>query len=526
MTLLEVKNLAIQFYGSSQPTVEQLSFSVQKGETLAIVGESGSGKSITALSIMRLNPATHIADGTIHFEGNDITKATPLELYAMRGGDVGMIFQEPMTALNPLHTITKQIAETIALHQPQMRVDEVRARVRELLQEVGLDYLNQRKKPYPHQLSGGERQRVMIAMAIANRPKLLIADEPTTALDVTTQAHIMELLKELQKKYHMALILITHDLHVVRNIAHRVVVMRRGRLVESAPTQQLYEHPNHDYTKELLASSHARAPDTKPNREHMLIQAYDVSVSYASSDRWTWRKTTRQVLAPLSLEVAESETLGILGESGSGKTTLGLALARLLSAQGRVDFMGKNIYDMSRQSLREVRASVQFVFQDPYSSLNPRMTIEQILAEGLTIHAPHVSNEERHMRVVDMIEQVGLDHSALSRYPHEFSGGQRQRINIARAMIVRPRFVIFDEPTSALDITLQTHILALLKELQQRFGLGYVFISHDLHVIRSISHRVMVLQQGKVVESGDADKVLMHPQHPYTQSLVEASGML
>jgi microcin C transport system ATP-binding protein len=526
MTLLTLENLSVQFRGAPTPTVRNLSLGVAKGKTTAIVGESGSGKSITALSILGLNSATTCPEGRIMFDGQDLTRAKESELRRIRGNAISMIFQEPMTALNPLHTIGKQLREILVLHQPTISKSEIASRITTLLEEVGLDYVNNRLNDYPHQLSGGERQRIMIAMAIANQPALLIADEPTTALDVTTQAKIIALLTELQQKYGMSLLIITHDLHLVKHIADRVVVMKEGTAVEQGDAKTLFTTPAHPYTQALLAATHASTPAPYDASAEEILSCHELSVSYAKAQGFSFRRLPPKIaVKPLSLTIRAGETLGIVGESGSGKTTLGLALARLISSEGRIVFQGQSLETLSGRDLRPIRSRLQFVFQDPFSSLNPRMNIGQIIAEGLNLHAPDLIRAEKDSRVSDILEKVGLEASMANRYPHEFSGGQRQRINIARAMILRPACVIFDEPTSALDITLQTQIIGLLKSFQTKQRLSYLFISHDIHAIQSISHHIIVLKDGDVVENGAAADVLTNPQHPYTQSLIHASGL-
>lgn len=524
MKLLDIQNLYVQFTSSDAATVHNLSFTIKQGETTALVGESGSGKSITALSILGLNPATHCPSGEILFEGEDILRMDDTSRRGLRGNAISFVFQEPMTALNPLHMIGKQLAEIITLHQPDKKA-HIGDISRSLLEEVGLEHLVNRLHHYPHQLSGGERQRVMIAMAIANRPALLIADEPTTALDVTTQTKIIELLKRLQKKHNMAILLITHDLHLVKHIAHNIVIMKDGRAVEQGAVANIFKAPEHHYTQSLMQATHTHPPLAGNKNSETILTAEDLSVYYKLSQGFSLRKAKQTIaLHPLSLSLRMGETLGVVGESGSGKTSLGLALARLLPSEGTIIFQGNNISKLQHKALRPVRQKLQFVFQDPFSSLNPRMTIGQIIAEGLLIHQPHMSQDEKLKHVHQIIEQVGLTKDMVNRYPHEFSGGQRQRINIARAMILKPACIIFDEPTSALDIALQIQIITLLKEFQQTLNISYVFISHDIASIRSISHQIMVMKEGRVIEVGDSDAVLNKPKQAYTRALINAAN--
>lgn len=524
MTLLAVENLQVAFTDNA-PVVKGVSFTLEKGEMLALVGESGSGKSVTALSLMQLHDRERVnyPAGCIRFEGRELLGLPEKELRCLRGDDMAMIFQEPMSALNPLHSIGKQIAEMIRFHQP-LRESEIRARMQELLGLVGLDKLRDRLDAYPHQLSGGERQRVMIAMALANNPHLLIADEPTTALDVTLQAQIIALLKDLQQRLGLAILLITHDLTLVRHAADRVAIMRQGEIVEQGPTARVFGDPQHSYTQHLLASEPSGSAVPLPQGHHTLLRAHDVSVRYPGPRRFLGRRGPEMVaLAPTSLSIGKAETLGIVGESGSGKTTLGLALLRLAPASGTVDYQGTNLSALPTRALQPLRRKLQFVFQDPFGSLNPRMSVGEIIVEGLSVHEPDLSHKQRKARVLDILREVGLDAEMRNRYPHEFSGGQRQRINIARAMILAPELVVLDEPTSALDLSLQAQIIALLKEMQQRRGTSYLFISHDLRVIRAIAHRIIVMRHGKIVEEGLTQAIFEAPQHPYTQDLIRAA---
>jgi microcin C transport system ATP-binding protein len=521
MSVLRVENLSIQFHGKANPTVQDISFTLERGKTTAIVGESGSGKSLTALSLLGLNHTAFHPTGDIFYEEQSLL--TQPQWQKIRGKHITMVFQEPMTALNPLHSLRKQLRETIMLHQPTFTKEQCNARIEELCHEVELGYLKERLHNYPHQLSGGERQRMMIAMAIANNPDILIADEPTTALDVSTQAKIMELLRHLQQKYNMAILLITHDLHLVKEYASHVIVMQQGRIMEAAPTQQIFSAPHHPYTQELLAAIHTGEPAPLPAHAPLLLACDKLEVYYHKQQGFFSKKQASQALAPTNFTLKQGETLGVVGESGSGKTSLGLALARLIPSQGNIVFQGRELHRFTAKELRHARSKLQFVFQDPFSSLNPRMNIEQIVTEGLHVHCPDLTAQQRSDRLEKTLLSVGLDMSMRDRHPHEFSGGQRQRINIARAMILRPACIIFDEPTSALDITLQTQIIHLLKNLQRDHHTSYIFISHDIRSIRNISHQLLVLQQGKVVEYGLANDVLQHPQHPYTQMLIQAA---
>ncbi len=527
MTLLAIDNLSIRFHGTEAPTVKGISFTVEAGKTTAIVGESGSGKSITAQAILSLNPATTCPEGRILFQDRNLLEISEAGLCRVRGQDITMIFQEPMTALNPLHTVRKQLTEILTIHHPERGKEEVEKRIHELLDEVGLSYLSERLSHYPHQLSGGERQRVMIAMAIANHPALLIADEPTTALDVSTQSTIIALLQQLQQKHNMALLLITHDLHLVEHIADQVVVMQSGEVREQGSAERIFFQPEHGYTKALLAAQHATDPAPITQKAQELVSCRDLSVTYQRSQGlWAKQKEVTTALKPLTLSLTTGQTLGIVGESGSGKTTLGLALARLIASKGDILFEGRNISNQTGRQLLALRQRLQFVFQDPFSSLNPRMNIASIIGEGLNVHYPELTPQQRQQKIHTIMTRVGLEPDMAERYPHEFSGGQRQRISIARAMILEPACVIFDEPTSALDITLQTQIIALLKEFQQRQHISYVFISHDIQAIQSISHQVLVLKQGEVVERGRTQQIMEHPEHPYTQTLIAASQWL
>jgi microcin C transport system ATP-binding protein len=521
MSLLQIKDLSIQFNGVPQPTVKSVSFNLEVGKTLALVGESGSGKSITALSLLDLNRNAYYPSGEIIFDGKPLDTKT--DWLKIRGGEIGFVFQEPLSALNPLHSIGKQMREAILLHNPKINKGQLAERIHELLDEVELPHFKTRLKDYPHQLSGGERQRIMIAMAIANQPKLLIADEPTTALDVSTQAKIMNLLQNLRQKYNMAILLITHDLHLVRSIADTVMVMQSGAIVEAGAVSTIFDNPQHDYTKQLLAATHGEANPLKNDSKPLLV-VNDLTVSYQVSNGFIKPKQNKIALKPVSFSLKSGETLGVVGESGSGKTSLGLALARLINCSGRVVFQGENWNDLSLKQIAKRRAKLQFVFQDPFASLNPRLNIEQIICEGLDLHFRKMTLQEKQQKLFQILNQVGLPNDVIMRYPHEFSGGQRQRINIARAMILQPDLVIFDEPTSALDISLQTQIIALLKKFQAEQDVAYIFISHDIRSIKSISHQLMVLKGSEVVECGKAKQVLEQPQHEYTKMLIEAAS--
>jgi microcin C transport system ATP-binding protein len=525
--LLKVDNLRVDFStpNGSVQAVKGISFEVGKGETLALVGESGSGKSVTALSILQLLPypvARHPA-GSITFEGEELVNAPDPRLRAIRGNDIAMIFQEPMTSLNPLHTIEKQVNEVLFVHKGLSR-PQARARTLELLKLVGLSDAEKRLNAYPHELSGGQRQRVMIAMALANEPKLLIADEPTTALDVTIQAQILELLDDLKERFGMSMLFITHDLGIVRKMADRVCVMNQGEIVEHGTTESIFQNPSHAYTRHLLdaePSGSARSPDRNAPK---IMKADDLRV-YFPIKAGIMRRTVDHVKAVdgITVEVREGQTVGVVGESGSGKTTLGLALLRLISSDGPIEFEGKQIANLRSRELRPLRREMQVVFQDPYGSLSPRMSISQVIEEGLKVHSLGGNAAERDDMIVKVMEEVGLDPAARHRYPHEFSGGQRQRVAIARALVLRPKFIVLDEPTSALDRSVQAQIIDLLRGLQEKYKLAYMFISHDLKVVRAISNHVIVMRNGKVVEQGPADEIFDHPQQAYTKALMAAA---
>ncbi|MBT8409541.1 MAG: ABC transporter ATP-binding protein [Alphaproteobacteria bacterium] len=522
--VLKVDNLSVSFRqdGMDSLAVGGVSFEVHQGETVALVGESGSGKSVTALSTVSLLPDSASIDGSITYLGAQMVGAAEAELRRVRGNDISFIFQEPMTSLNPLHTLEKQLAESIALHQGLVGA-AARERIIELLTKVGIQDPEMRLNSYPHQLSGGQRQRVMIAMALANGPELLIADEPTTALDVTIQAQILELLAELKRDMGMSMLFITHDLGIVRQIADRVCVMQNGKIVESGPTAEIFDNPQHPYTIKLLSAEAVGEPDPVPE-DAPQIASTDALRIWFPIHRGLLKRTVGHVKAvnAATISVRAGETLGIVGESGSGKTTLALAIMRLISSDGPVTFLGRNIQGLRSKELRPLRADMQIVFQDPYGSLSPRMAVEEIIAEGLTVHGTEPGRDRRQM-VAEIMAEVGLDPAMMHRYPHEFSGGQRQRIAIARAMILQPKLVVLDEPTSALDMTVQVQIVELLRELQRKNGLAYLFISHDLKVVRALSHNVIVMKRGDVVESGTAAQIFSAPEHPYTRELMQAA---
>ncbi|WP_114007620.1 ABC transporter ATP-binding protein [Cohaesibacter intestini] len=525
--LLQVEDLSVAFRqdGTEKLAVNKVSFSLNRGETLALVGESGSGKSVSALSVLKLLPypsASH-PSGKVLFDGIDLLNANDKLLRSVRGNRISMIFQEPMSSLNPLHTVEQQIGEVLSIHHG-MGEKQARARVLELLDDVGIREPEKRLKSYPHQLSGGQRQRVMIAMALANEPEILIADEPTTALDVTVQAQIIELLRALQKSHNMALLFITHDLGIVEKLADRVCVMTDGEIVESGPTAEIFANPQHRYTKHLLSSEPSGKAHPVADNAPILLETEDLKVWFPIK-RGFLRRTVGHIKAVdgISLSIRAGETLGIVGESGSGKTTLGLALLRMISSDGPIVFQGKGLDQLDNKAMRDKRRDMQIVFQDPFGSLSPRMSIAQIVAEGLAIHAPDLSVEERDAKVVQALKEVGIDPETRHRYPHEFSGGQRQRISIARAMVLEPSFVMLDEPTSALDMSVQSQVVDLLRDLQARHGLTYLFISHDLKVVRALSNRVMVMRQGKIIEQGDVEQIFDAPETDYTKALMAAA---
>ncbi len=526
-TLLSVRNLSVAFHqgGKTTTAVDGVSFDIKRGEVVALVGESGSGKSVSANSILKLlpYPAASHPSGEILFNGKDLMTASDTELRKVRGNDITMIFQEPMTSLNPLHSIERQIAEILDLHQG-ITGAAARTRVLELLNQVGIREPEKRLAAYPHELSGGQRQRVMIAMALANRPELLIADEPTTALDVTVQAQILELLKKLKDDHGMSMLFITHDLGIVRKIADRVCVMTKGKIVETGPTAEIFANPQHAYTRHLLASEPKGVPPVSDTSKPVVMQAEDMKVWFPIKAGFL-RKVVDHVKAVdgIDLTLRAGQTLGIVGESGSGKTTLGLALTRLISSKGRVSFIGNDIAGYSFKQMRPLRNRMQIVFQDPFGSLSPRMAVSDIIAEGLKVHEPSLSEKERDARVAASLEEVGLDAATRWRYPHEFSGGQRQRIAIARAMVLKPQFVMLDEPTSALDMSVQAQVVDLLRDLQAKHSLAYLFISHDLKVVRALANDMIVMRLGKVVEQGPSERIFTAPQEDYTKALMAAA---
>ena len=526
-TLLNVDNLSVTF-STQQGDIEavrNISFEIEKGQTVALVGESGSGKSVTALSILRLHDETNVSypSGAIHYLGKDLMQLNMNVMRAYRGGKISMIFQEPMTSLNPVHTVGAQLKESLTIHK---RLDNAEAEQQAvtLLERVGITDPQRRLNDYPHTLSGGQRQRVMIAMALACDPELLIADEPTTALDVTIQRQILELLMDLQQERQLSILLITHNLNLVRRYADNVCVMQNGEIVEQGFSSDIFSSPSHDYTKYLLASEpDNRIATTNPGADE-IISANHVKCHFPITSGF-FNKQIDVVRAVDDIDVLlnKGETLGIVGESGSGKTTLGMALLRLVDSQGQIKFRGHTISSYQEKQMRPLRRYFQVVFQDPFSSLSPRMTVDQIVSEGLKLHFPEMSQSQRHNKIVDTLNEVGLDKDVLWRYPHEFSGGQRQRIAIARTMVLEPEVVLLDEPTSALDVSVQKQVLTLLAELQQKHNLSYLFISHDLCVVRAMSHRVIVMRDGKVVEAGEVENIFDNPQQAYTRELASAS---
>jgi microcin C transport system ATP-binding protein len=528
--LLSIRDLSVAFGTGAREVlaVDRVSFDIAKGETLALVGESGSGKSATALSVMKLlpYPAAHHPSGSISFKGRELLTMPENEIRHVRGNDITIIFQEPMTSLNPLHTIEKQIREILLIHQG-LTGEKARARILELLDQVGIPDPKGRLASYPHQLSGGQRQRVMIAMALANEPDLLIADEPTTALDVTVQAQILKLLKDIQKRLGMSMLFITHDLGIVRKLADRVCVMNTGKIVERGPVERVFTAPEHPYTRALLAAE--PKPDPAPPRPTapVVVSTTDLKVWFPIK-RGVLRKVVGHIKAVdgISVEVRKGETLGVVGESGSGKTTLGLAILRLISSDGPVVFMGDTIQGLKFKQMRPYRRNMQIVFQDPYGSLSPRMSVSDIIEEGLKVHHSHLSRDERERRVMAALTEVGLDTQTRFRYPHEFSGGQRQRIALARALVLEPTFILLDEPTSALDMIIQAQMVDLLRNLQRKRDLTYMFISHDLRVVAALASRLLVLRYGKVVEEGAAADLFKAPKSEYTRALFAAAFKL
>ena len=524
--LLEIRDLSVDFGTGDKAVraVRGVSFDIRRGETVALVGESGSGKSVTALSVLQLlaYPAASHPTGSIRFQGKELVGASTRDLLSVRGNRISMIFQEPMTSLNPLHTIERQVNEVLILHKGLSR-EAARKRTLELLEQVGIPDASNRLDAYPHQLSGGQRQRVMIAMALANEPDLLIADEPTTALDVTIQAQILKLLKSLQARYGMALLFITHDLGIVRKMADRVCVMTQGRIVEQGPVAEVFDRPQHSYTQHLLSAEPKGRPAATDPAAPEILRLDDLKVHFPIR-RGVMRRTVGHVKAVdgVSLALREGHTIGLVGESGSGKTTLGLALLRLERSEGGIRFDGHELQGLGQRELRPMRREMQIVFQDPFSSLSPRMSVGEIVGEGLEVHGIG-TKQEREVLIDQVLREVGLDPSSRERYPHEFSGGQRQRISIARALVLKPRLIVLDEPTSALDMSVQAQIVDLLRDLQQKYKLAYLFISHDLKVVRALADEVVVLRHGKVVERGPASQIFQSPQTPYTQALIAAA---
>ena len=522
--LLEVQNLNVGFRqdGAVTHAVRGVSFTVNRGEVVALVGESGSGKSVSALSTVSLLGDSAEVTGSVKYDGQELIGADERLLRQVRGNDISFIFQEPMSSLNPLHTIEKQLAESLALHQGIIGA-QARVRVLELLEKVGIRDAESRLGSYPHQLSGGQRQRVMVAMALGNKPDILIADEPTTALDVTIQVQILDLLKDLKDAEGMGLLFITHDLAIVRRIADRVFVMQQGEVVESGPTAELFANPQHPYTIKLLSAEPSGQPLPVAENAPVVVETDKLKIWFPIYGGLL-RRTVGHVKAvnASSMSVRAGETLGIVGESGSGKTTMALAIMRLIASEGGITYNGQDIRSWSTKQLRHLRKDMQIVFQDPFGSLSPRMTCAQIISEGLTIHKIDPDRNQRDL-VAEVMAETGLDPSTMDRYPHEFSGGQRQRIAIARAMVLRPKLLVLDEPTSALDMTVQVQIVELLRDLQQKYGLAYLFISHDLNVIRAMSHNVIVMKQGDVIEQGTATDLFENPQTEYTRQLLQAT---
>ena len=530
--LLSIENLSVSFGRDDHKQtqiVHGVSFDMQAGEKLALVGESGSGKSVTAMSILQLHDPgqTRYPTGTIKLNGRDLLQLNQQTMRHIRGKEIAMIFQEPMTSLNPVYTIGNQLIEPLILHRG-MNKQQARQRAIELMDRTGIVEPQKRFDAFPHMLSGGQRQRVMIAMALACHPKLLIADEPTTALDVTVQAQILELLEDLQKDFSMAVLMITHDLNMVRRFAERVCVMQQGKLVEQNTMQQIFDAPQHSYTRHLLDSQPRQYIEARSQQERqdwpVVLQGKDIRC-YFPIKTGVFRRTTDEIRAVdhIDITIRQGETIGIVGESGSGKTTLGMCLLRLQDCQGEVDFAGQQLHVLKAREIRPLRRQFQIVFQDPFSSLSPRMTIEQIICEGLQIHFPEQSAEQHRQRIKQVMQEVGLDNSMLSRYPHEFSGGQRQRIAIARAVVLEPRLIMLDEPTSALDVSVQKQVLELLAELQRNHGISYLFITHDLAVVRSMAHQILVMKGGKLVEQGETAEMFDQPRDEYTKRLLQAS---
>lgn len=519
--LLSIRNLNIRF-GQESRVVRDVCLDIYPGETVAIVGESGSGKSLTALSTASLLPDNAVTEGSVTYKDRELLMADASTLEAVRGNDISFIFQEPMTSLNPLHTVEKQIVESLTLHQNE-RGAKARARVLDLLADVGIDNPETHLLSFPHQLSGGQRQRVMIAMALANAPDLLIADEPTTSLDVTIQAQILRLLANLQRRKGMAMLFITHDLNIVRKVADRICVMKDGEIVETGPTEEIFSAPQHPYTKRLLSAGAEGKPTPVSTDAPEVIACEDLRVWFPIK-RGVLRRTVGHIKAvnQASFTIRAGETVGIVGESGSGKSTIALAILRLIASSGNIVYDGKRIDNLKSAGLRPLRKNIQIVFQDPFGSLSPRMTVEQIISEGLTVHGNIKQDDPREL-VANVMREVDLNPDLMERYPHEFSGGQRQRIAIARAMILRPKLLVLDEPTSALDMTVQSQIVELLRTLQVKHNLAYLFISHDLRVVRALSHKVLVMKQGDIVEHGNTEDIFENPSHDYTRELMDAA---
>jgi len=527
--LISIKDLSVDFKVADElvHAVRNVSFDIPAGKNIALVGESGSGKSVTALSILNLHDASHVdyPSGEIIYQQKNLLLESERDLRSVRGRDIAMIFQEPMTSLNPVYPVSKQMIEPLMLHQKMTRSQALQRSI-ELFDRVGIPDPSRHINSFPHMMSGGQRQRVMIAMALACNPRLLIADEPTTALDVTIQKQILELIKDLQTEFNMSVLLITHDLNLVKHYSDYVCVMNDGEIVEQATMQDLFVSPQHPYTQHLLSSEPSRHIDETEIVSESLLKGNDVKVYFPVTKGFFKRKVDEvKAVDQVSINLAKGETLGIVGESGSGKTTLGMALLRLQNSTGEIYFNGQRLDDLKESAVRPLRKSFQVVFQDPFSSLSPRMTVEQIVGEGLQIHFPRMDAQQRLVKIKQVLSEVGLDDSVLWRYPHEFSGGQRQRIAIARVIVLEPELILLDEPTSALDVSVQKQVLELLAELQKKHQLSYLFISHDLKVIRSISHRVMVMQQGKVVEEGETEQLFNQPQQAYTQELLSAAMM-
>lgn len=525
--LLDIKNLTLCFdqgNGIKQTVVDDFSMQIPQQQTVALVGESGSGKSVTALSILKLlsTPPVTYSNGQILFKNQNLLDLPEKKIRQIRGDKISMIFQEPMTSLNPLHTVERQISESLHLHKGY-HGENAQKRVIELLELVGIPEPHRRLKNYPHELSGGQKQRVMIAMALANEPELLIADEPTTALDVTVQKQVLELLSELQKKMGMSVLLITHDLNIVRHYADHVFVMYQGKNIESGTTREIFQNPREIYTQTLINADPEGKPAPLHNADYPLLKVNQMQVWFPiKKNFWGKIKEVFKAVNNVSLSIAEGETLGIVGESGSGKTTLGLALIKLLSSRGEIHFCGQAIHDLNQKQFRSFRNDIQIVFQDPYGSLSPRMSVSEIIAEGLNIHQPGKANQHE-QSIIQAMQDVGLDPSIRHRYPHEFSGGQRQRIAIARALVLQPKLIILDEPTSALDRTVQKQVIALLRSIQAKYKISFMFISHDLAVVRALSHRIIVMRNGQIVESGDCEAIFTHPKEDYTKTLIDAA---